>query len=44
MSYPIVAYKISHSFSRLNSLPEDRMDRKYGAAEDYDSLIYFTCH
>jgi hypothetical protein len=40
VSYPIVAYKISHDFERLDSLPEDIMDREYGEAEDYDALIY----
>jgi hypothetical protein len=40
VSYPIVAYKISHDFERLDSLPEDIIDREYGDAEDYDALIY----
>jgi hypothetical protein len=40
VSYPIVAYKISHNLERLDSLPEDIMDREYGEAEDYDALIY----
>jgi hypothetical protein len=40
MSYPIVAYKVSHDFERLDSLPEDLMEREYGEAEDYDALIY----
>jgi hypothetical protein len=40
VSYPIVAYKITHNLERLDSLPEDIMDRKYGDAEDYDALIY----
>jgi hypothetical protein len=40
MSYPIVAYKIKPSLDHLDSLPEDIMERKYGAAEDYDALIY----
>jgi hypothetical protein len=40
MSYPIVAYKITHNLERLWSLPEDPMDREYGQAEDDDALIY----
>jgi hypothetical protein len=40
MSYPIVAYKIKPSLDHLDSLSEDIMDREYGAAEDYDALIY----
>jgi hypothetical protein len=38
--YSIVAYEISPSLARLDSLPEDPMDREYGEAEDYDALIY----
>lgn len=40
MSYPIVAYEISHNLERLDSLPEDPMDREYGSAEDYDVITH----
>jgi hypothetical protein len=40
MSYPIIAYEISHNLERLDSISEDIMDREYGDAEDYDALIY----
>lgn len=40
MSYPIVAYELTYNLGRLDSLPENPMDRKYGEAEDYDALIY----
>jgi hypothetical protein len=40
MSYPVIAYELSHNLERLDMLPEDPMDRKYGEAEDYDALIY----
>jgi hypothetical protein len=40
VSYPIVAYKITHNLGHLDSLPEDPMDRRYGQAEDHDALIY----
>ena len=36
----IIAYELSHNLERLDSLPEDPMDRKFGEAEDYDALIY----
>jgi hypothetical protein len=40
VSYPIVAYKISHNLERLDSLPPDPMDREYGSAEDYDATTH----
>jgi hypothetical protein len=40
VSYPIVAYQISHNLERLDSLSEDLIDREYGEAEDYDAIIY----
>jgi hypothetical protein len=40
MPYPIVAYEISHNLERLDSLPEDPLDRKYGEAEDYDAITH----
>jgi hypothetical protein len=40
MSESVIAYELSPSLSRLDSLPEDPMDRKYGEAEDHDALIY----
>lgn len=40
MSYPIVAYEMTPNLGRLDSLPEDPMDRKYGEAEDRDAWIY----
>jgi hypothetical protein len=40
VSYPIVAYEISHNLERLDSLPEDPLDRKYGEAEDYDAITH----
>jgi hypothetical protein len=40
MLYPVIAYALSHNLERLDMLPEDPMDRRYGEAEDYDALIY----
>jgi hypothetical protein len=40
MSYPVIAYELSHNLERLDILPEDPMNRRYGEAEDYDALIY----
>jgi hypothetical protein len=40
VSYPIVAYEMTPNLGRLDSLPEDPMDRKYGEAEDRDAWIY----
>jgi hypothetical protein len=40
MSYSIVAYKIGHNLERLDSLPEDPLDREYGEAEDYDAITH----
>jgi hypothetical protein len=40
VSYPIVAYELTHNLGRLDSLPENLMDRKYGEAEDYDAITH----
>jgi hypothetical protein len=40
MSYPIIAYSLWQKLDRINELPPDPMDRKYGEAEDYDALIH----
>jgi hypothetical protein len=40
MSYPVIAYEISHNLDRINELSSDPMNREYGEAEDHDALIY----
>jgi hypothetical protein len=40
VSYPVIAYELTHNLERLWSLPADPIDRKYGEAEDYDALIH----
>jgi hypothetical protein len=40
VSYPIVAYKITHNLDRIHELPPDPLDREYGEAEDYDAITH----